>query len=83
MVTPLRIEIPGGRYPMTGRGNVRREFFRDDRDWEHFLELLAELAERVGVLHQMSNARRPGRCGGSPTSRIRNKPDGIPNLRGF
>ena len=43
---PLRIEIPGGRYHVTARGNERRDLFRDDRDRLHFLELLGELAER-------------------------------------
>ena len=45
MARPLRIEIPGGRYHVTARGNERRDIFRDSRDRQHFLELLATLPE--------------------------------------
>lgn len=38
---------------MRVRGNERRVIFRDDRDRQHFLELLAELPERFGTrLHR-------------------------------
>ena len=50
MARPLRIEISGGLYHLTSRGNERRDIFRDTRDREHFLELLAELPERFGSL---------------------------------
>jgi putative transposase len=50
MARPLRIEIPGGRYHLTARGNERRSIFRDNPDREHFLELLAELPERFGTM---------------------------------
>jgi hypothetical protein len=49
MARPLRIEIPGGRYHVTARGNERRDLFRDDSDREHFVELLAELPPRFGA----------------------------------
>ena len=49
MARPLRIERPGGRYHLTARGNERREIFRDERDRQHFLELLAELPARFGT----------------------------------
>ena len=49
MARPLRIEIPWGRYHLCARGNERRDIFRDDRDRQHFLELLAELPERFGT----------------------------------
>jgi putative transposase len=49
MARPLRIEIPGGRYHLTARGNERRKIFRDDRDRLHFLDLLSELPERFGA----------------------------------
>lgn len=49
MARPLRIERPGGRYHVTARGNERKEIFRDDADRFHFLELLSELGERLGV----------------------------------
>ena len=52
MARPLRIEIPGGCYHVTARGNERRNIFRDEADRRHFVELLAELPERFGtVLH--------------------------------
>ena len=34
---------------MTGRGNERRPIYRDDRDREHFCELLGEMAGRFRV----------------------------------
>ncbi len=45
MARPLRIEIPGGCYHVTARGNERRNIFRDEADRRHFVELLAELPE--------------------------------------
>jgi REP element-mobilizing transposase RayT len=48
MSRPSRIEIPGGRYHITARGNDRGLIFRTDRDRLHFLELLAELPSRFG-----------------------------------
>ena len=50
MARPLRIEIPGGRYHLTARGNERADIFRDDQDRHHFLELLAQVPERFGVI---------------------------------
>lgn len=49
MARPLRIEMAGGRYHVTARGNERRDIFKGDRDREHFLSLLAELPERFGT----------------------------------
>ena len=49
MARPLRIDVAGGRYYVTNRGNERRPIFRDDRDRWHFLELLAELPQRWGA----------------------------------
>ncbi len=43
MARPLRIQIPGGRYHLTVRGNERRDLLRDEREREHFLQLLGEL----------------------------------------
>ena len=40
MARPLRIEIPGGWYHVTARGNERRAIWRDDSDRRHFLALL-------------------------------------------
>jgi REP element-mobilizing transposase RayT len=49
MARPLRIQLAGGRYHVTARGNERKSIFRDDRDREHLLELFSELPERFGV----------------------------------
>ena len=49
MARPLRIEIEGGRYHLTGRGNERKPIFRDDRDRKRFLDILAEFPERFGT----------------------------------
>jgi REP element-mobilizing transposase RayT len=49
MARALRIAWPGGRYHVTARGNERREIFRDDRDRQHFLDLLAQLPARFGT----------------------------------
>ena len=49
MARALRIEVPGGRYHITARGNERRPIFRQDRDRIHFLELLSEWPARFGV----------------------------------
>jgi len=49
MARPLRMQIAGGRYHVTARGNEQRDIFRHDRDRFHFLELLAEWPARFGV----------------------------------
>ena len=49
MARALRIQLPGGRYLVTARGNERREIFRDDTDRFRFLELLGELDGRFGT----------------------------------
>ena len=46
MSRPLRIERAGGWYHLTGRGNERRSIYRDNRDRQHFCELLAEMVAR-------------------------------------
>ena len=46
MSRPLRIERAGGWYHLTGRGNERRAIYRDNRDRQHFCELLAEMVAR-------------------------------------
>ena len=44
-----RIDLVDGWYHVTARGNERRAIFRDDRDRQHFLELLAEWVRLFGV----------------------------------
>jgi REP element-mobilizing transposase RayT len=43
------LELEGGWYHVTGRGNERKEVFRDDEDRERFLLLLGGLEARYGV----------------------------------
>ena len=50
MARPLRIEIEGERYHQTARQNERRAIYRDNRDREQFLELLAEFPGRFGSI---------------------------------
>lgn len=49
MARPVRIDMAGGWYHVTSRGNERRPIFRDERDRAHLLELLAALPGRFGV----------------------------------
>lgn len=49
MARPLRIEIAGGWYHVTARGNERNSIFRDDGDRQHFLEVVAEMVLRFRV----------------------------------
>ncbi len=49
MARDLRIQIPGGRYHITARGNERRAIFRQDTDRIRLLELFSELPGRFGV----------------------------------
>src|SRR5205823_10050260 len=59
MARPLRIEYPGAYYHVSTRGNERKAIFRDDRDRERLLELLARAVEHFHLcLHSyvlMSN----------------------------
>src|SRR5439155_8648713 len=45
MARPLRMEYPGAYYHVSTRGNERKAIFRDDRDRERLLELLARAVE--------------------------------------
>ncbi|MCB4792296.1 MAG: transposase [Elusimicrobia bacterium] len=45
MARPLRIEYEGAIYHITSRGIDRREIFSDDKDREHFVQLLKEGAD--------------------------------------
>ena len=46
MARLLRVDRSSLRYHLTARGNEQRLTFRDDRDREHFLELLAQWVDR-------------------------------------
>ena len=46
MARPLRIEVPGGVYHITSRGNRRGSIFIDDVDRRAFLEVLSSVVNR-------------------------------------
>ena len=50
MARQLRHNVEGGWYHITARGMGRREIFLEDRDREHFVELLQGLVERYGIV---------------------------------
>jgi REP element-mobilizing transposase RayT len=49
MTRPLRINLAGGWYHVTARGNERRALYRDEEDRGHFLNLVGEMGERFQV----------------------------------
>jgi REP element-mobilizing transposase RayT len=52
MARPLRIDVVGGWYHVTARGNERRAIYRRHSDRAHFLELLAAMRDAYRlVLH--------------------------------
>lgn len=59
MSRPLRIELAGGLYHVTSRGDRREDIYQDDADREVWLRLLAQCCERFNwAIHawcQMSN----------------------------
>lgn len=46
MARPLRIELAGGLYHVTARGDRREPIFRDDQDREAWLDVLGQVCER-------------------------------------
>jgi putative transposase len=50
MSRPLRLQLPGGVYHVTARGNDRRPIFEDDDDCARFLIVLASTVARYRVL---------------------------------
>lgn len=52
MARPLRLQVPGGIYHLTNRGNDGQLIFRDESDKALFLDLVVEEVERCGwILH--------------------------------
>ncbi len=47
MARPLRIEFPGAFYHLTERGDRREAIYEDDVDRIAFLDLVAEVVERL------------------------------------
>ena len=50
MSRPLRLQLPGGIYHVTARGNARRSIFEDDDDCARFLVVLASTVMRHRML---------------------------------
>jgi putative transposase len=52
MSRPLRINLAGGWYPVTSRGNERKPLFRTEQDYRSLLDRLGAMTERYRtVLH--------------------------------
>ena len=49
MARPLRINVAGGWYHITARGDNRERIYCEKTDYSHFLELLGEMSGRFGV----------------------------------
>ncbi len=47
---PLRVEFPGALYHVTARGNAGQTIYLDDKDRRRFLELYADVSERLNWL---------------------------------
>ncbi|TML65956.1 MAG: transposase [Actinobacteria bacterium] len=50
MPRPHRLQIPGGLYHLTSRGNRRQRIFLDDHDRHRFLDIAGSVARRRGWL---------------------------------
>ena len=48
MARPLRIQFPGAIYHTMARGNRRQKIFRDQRDYERFLQGLETTVDKFG-----------------------------------
>ena len=59
MSRPLRLELAGGLYHVTSRGDQREDIYHDDTDRQMWLTILAQTCERFNwQIHawcQMSN----------------------------
>lgn len=50
MARTLRVEFPGALYHVTARGNAGQRIYLDDKDSNRFLELYADVSERLNWL---------------------------------
>ena len=46
MSRPLRLELSGGLYHVTSRGDRREDIYADDADREMWLDVLTQVCER-------------------------------------
>jgi len=49
MARPVRVNVAGGWYHITSRGNNRARIYHDRRDYAHFLELVKQMREMFRV----------------------------------
>lgn len=54
MARPLRIELSGGVYHVTSRGDGRDDIYLSDADREAWLEVFGQVCERYGRIYQAS-----------------------------
>lgn len=75
MARPLRLEIADGLYHVIARGNARDWIYQGERDYERFLEQLAQVVDRFGWIvyayclmgnhyHLLFRTPRPNLCRG-------------------
>lgn len=50
MARPLRLEYPGAVYHITARGNERKKIYREEKDYDLFQAVLAEVVEDTNWL---------------------------------
>ena len=78
MTRPLRLELAGGLYHVTSRGDGREDIYLDDTDREVWLTVFAQVCARFKwVCHAWKNKRTP-----SAPGRSRQKIGGVSPLPG-
>ncbi len=64
MARPLRIELAGGVYHVTSRGDRRETIFADDADRRAWVDLFGEVCERGSGVRSFICSSRVERAGG-------------------
>jgi len=49
MARPVRMDFPETFYHALSRGNEKREIFREEKDYRHFVDLLGQMAKRFEI----------------------------------
>ena len=57
MSGPLRIEYAGALYHVTSRGDERKPIYREEVDFELFLDILSETCARFNWVRLFSGSR--------------------------
>lgn len=50
MARPIRIQFSGAIYHIMSRGNGRQNIFKDNKDYEKFLEIYSGVLEKYNVI---------------------------------